>query len=177
MRISAVGGSAGVVAAICLLVGCGSGAPAGWGGRIVSWSHTEAGKQPVPGIDSASVKFGTYGEGFAPIFWSDDPGGGLGAHWDATRKQVHYQGELYAVDSRTIRIECFTSDGKTGTVLINGQEYRLETGPLFLIKTSGREIVVRPIARDPAMLRADSQELQQLAASDADIKAFFAGER
>jgi hypothetical protein len=51
----------------------------------------------------------------------------------------------------------------------------LEEGPLFLIKTTGPEVAVRPIQIDRAKLRGDSEQLRELAASEKAIGSFFRG--
>jgi hypothetical protein len=176
MKLVVIGQLVAVAAAAVGSVGCSGGTPGGWGGHVVSWSHIEAGKEPVPGIDSAAVQFGTYGDGYAPVFWSDGGGGGFGAQWDKSRQAVHYDGTIATPDGHKIRVECFTADGKTGTVLIDGKKCPLESGPLFLIKTSGAEIEIRPLSIDSVTLQPETERLQALAAENAEIRSFFGGD-
>ena len=55
----------------CALMLAGCSHQPGWGVHTVSWDRSEANKTTVPGIDAASVRFGTYGDGAAIAFWTD----------------------------------------------------------------------------------------------------------
>ena len=162
------------------VIGC-----AGCGSRLVGssqqwvlWSHGTAGTEPVPGIDQAHLIFGHYGDGYALMVWSDTHGGSFGSSWDSTRKAAHYQGHVSSTDGRRVPVECFTSDGTTGTVTIGDGTFQLRDGSLFLVSTSGRKTKVKQLNRSVPMLKSETGEwkvdpLKEMAKNDAEIRAFF----
>lgn len=128
----------------------------------------------MPGIDDASVNFGVCGDGYALVVWCDG-GGSFGANWDMSRNAIKYEGSFSARDGREYTVECFTADGKTGSVSIDGQPFKLDDGSLFLVATEGVTTSVRQLQRK--LLKPEMDALMKLAKTDTDIKAFFEGSR
>ncbi len=111
-----------------LLTGCGSNSPGGWGVRTIDWSHSTADKPTVPGIDQAAVCIGFYANSPVLVVWSDGRGGGFIASWDQTRKPIHYEGAFTSRGRRNLTVNCYTSDGKTGSVTIGNETFQLANG-------------------------------------------------
>jgi hypothetical protein len=63
-------------------------------------------------------------------------------------------------------------DGKSGTVVINGQKYDRSDGGLFLVYTKGQKLQIVQLKRD---FECDEKGLDKLAATDPDIEQFVAG--
>jgi hypothetical protein len=160
-----------LVSVACLVAGCsGNVGPGGWGTHVVTWSESNVGEERVPGIDQASVHFGLCGGANALVIWSDG-GGSFGAGWDKSRNAVKYEGVFTARDGRKYRVECFTADGKTGPVTIDGQAFELRDGSFFLVAGRGPRAVVKQLRRElPA---AETDSLRELAENDPEIKSFF----
>jgi len=176
----------------CWLVGCRPTTPSAFGSRGTSWVRTEAGRKSVPGIDEVSIHFGVWGDGATIVVWSDGTGGSFGSRGmggvplqaGETRRGVKYEGHLSGRDGRIVNVECYTPDGKTGTVKIGDEAYELAQGTLFLISTSGAKPKVKQLKSDKLDLKPmgsrtvdeiTSQTLEALAKTDPDIRAFFIG--
>jgi hypothetical protein len=154
-----------------MLTGCRPATSKGWGVRSIDWSLSRAGETSVPGVDEAAVQFGTYGNQTAVVFWGDC-GGSFAASWDKTRQAVKYEGRLTTHDGRTVVVDCYTPDGLSGQVTVDGHEFPLERGRVFLISTRGAATAVKQLARDD--LKPELSDLKQRAREDADIHDFFA---
>jgi hypothetical protein len=135
------------------------------------------------------VTFGLWGEGAALVLWSGGRPDVTCGHFDKARcdsytisdnmaaylakvkEAVHYTG---------VNVSCFTPDAKTGLVQIGSETYRLEDGALFLVSDTGKVKQLNLLAKlnlKPAGARTVNQitteELQELAKSDPDIRGFF----
>jgi hypothetical protein len=152
------------------LVGCRSDAQPGWGVRVMDWSVSTPERSGVPGIDTVSVRVGTYGPMPALVIWSDI-GGGFDASWDKTRNAVKYAGRYSTRAGREFVAEGYTADGTSGPVTIDGQNFDLQAGALFLVATSGEKTVVKQLKRDG--LRLEKETFEGMARTDDEVKAFF----
>jgi hypothetical protein len=65
-----------------------------------------------------------------------------------------------------------TPDNAGGRFTLNGADYDLAGGRLFLVSTKGREVRVRQLQRDLSKVRPES--LQLFADSDPDVTRFIA---
>jgi hypothetical protein len=173
MKMAIYGQSVIVLLFASLLTGCGFKVQGGWGVRTVDWSKMTAGKPTVPGIDHADVRIGLYANSPVLVVWSDGKGGGFNASWDRTGKAVHYEGTFTSRGGRNVAVQCYTSDGKTGSVTIGDATFELGSGSLFLVATSGTKTMVRQLRRDLSKLGADSVGFRATAMTDEAIKAFF----
>src|SRR5262249_23663243 len=81
-------------------------------------------------------------------------GGGCGAS----------HGKLHAKDGREIGWSCSTRDGTSGSVVIDGQEFDLAHGALFLISTKDKPTRVEQLAIDGEQLQegADTEKFPEL---------------
>lgn len=155
-----------------MLAGCGSPQP-GWGVHTVSWDRSEANKTNVPGIDAASVRFGTYGKDAAVAFWTDANNGNCEAAFDKAADAVVYRAKYKGAGGRNIEADCSTKDGKSGVMHIDGQTFKLENGSLLLISTVGDKTTVKQLKRNLAELPRDVEPLRAISDAEREIHAFF----
>ena len=85
------------------------------------------------------------------------------------------QGQLYTVDGRKIAWSCTTQDGTSGTVTIDGQQFDLAKGAIFLISAKENKTTVEQLAVDMSKLQGDKMEDKLTAVGEAEprIKAFL----
>ena len=79
-----------------------------------------------------------------------------------------------AKDGRKVEWEVATSDGKSGTVTINGTAYRMEDGPIFLVTTRGDGQRTQQVKADLAALKPTAESWERLAKERAEVKAYLA---
>jgi hypothetical protein len=86
-----------------------------------------------------------------------------------------YRAQLHAKDGREIVWSCSTQDGKSGKVVIDGQEFDLTQGALFLVSTKDKPTRVEQVLIDDGQLQAgsDTQKFPELAKADPRIATFL----
>ena len=137
------------------------------------WSSYE-GKEPVPGIDQASITCGLWsGRGMAVVVWTDVTTVNSEFLAPVTTKAEGFvfAGHHRGPNGRKVDCRCATRDGKTGTVAINGANYDLARGAIFLVSTTGAQTRVCQLERDTTKLEVDG--FRELAKSDQEIRGFF----
>ncbi len=93
-------------------------------------------------------------------------------------------GSLHARDGREVAWECRTRDGRTGGAKIDGVEYDLKKGCVFLVSTRDKKTAVRQLDKDVAGIASGpkgfggvDEALGRLAKDDEVIARFVkAGE-
>jgi hypothetical protein len=121
----------------------------------------------------------TQGERVVFVIWADACNGGSGSHGPGEQS-----GNLHAKDGREIAWECNTTDGRTGKAKIDGVEYDLAKGCVFLVSTQNKQTTVQQCAKDvagiasgPQAFRGVDDALSKLAKDDDQIAKFVkAGE-
>jgi hypothetical protein len=85
------------------------------------------------------------------------------------------RGLLRTVDGRNIAWSCTTKDGTGGTVTIDGQEFDLAEGGVFLVRAKGGKTKVEQLSADMSRLQGGSvqEKLKGLADTEPRIAAFF----
>ena len=85
------------------------------------------------------------------------------------------RGGLYAKDGRLISWSCSTSDAKGGKVVIDGKEFDLAGGGLFLVSTKETPTRIEQVPLDAGQLQtaSDTKTFPELATADARIAAFL----
>jgi hypothetical protein len=85
------------------------------------------------------------------------------------------RGRLNAVDGRKIAWSCTTVDGTRGTATIDGQQFDLANGAVFLVWAKEKKTKVEQLALDMSKLRGGPvpQKLRGLAEANPRIAAFF----
>src|SRR5206468_2023426 len=117
-------------------------------------------KEAVRGIDVGMIEWGLWNDDLVFAVWLDRAGG-LGsagghvgsfgrnitlANADGGGREVSYQVRAEAPD---VKVECKTTDGKSGTVTVNGgKPYDLSAGRLFVISAASGTVRVKQLNRD-----------------------------
>jgi hypothetical protein len=85
------------------------------------------------------------------------------------------RGQLHAKDGREIVWSCSTQDGKSGKVIIDGQEFDLNQGALFLVSAKEKPTRVEQVVIDTGQLQAESLvgKFPELAKADPRIATFL----
>jgi hypothetical protein len=85
------------------------------------------------------------------------------------------RGQLHTRDGREIVWTCATQDGKSGKVVIDGQEFNLNQGALFLASTKEKPTRVEQVVIETGQLQAESivENLPELAKADPRIATFL----
>jgi hypothetical protein len=85
-----------------------------------------------------------------------------------------YRGHLLTSDGGTIDWSCSTQDGKSGKVKVNGQEFNLAGGALFLVSATEKPMRVEQLAVATGELQAcaDAKKFPGLAKAEPRIASF-----
>ena len=109
--------------------------------------------------------------------WSDISGRAAGfrteQHCTASPGQAVWRASVKAGDGRAVKFKGITTEGKPQTVTVNGKEYSLEEGALFLVRTRGGSTRVTRVKRDLADMPPTNATWQQLAKESPKVKAFL----
>lgn len=116
--------------------------------------------------------------GMMLVVWLKHPpsgthGGGSGVS-SGPAKMVVTGSQRYG-DAPSIEWRCETTNGKTGTVTLGGQNYELAKGGMFLVDMTGDNPAVTQLTREIASIKSKA-ELEALAKTDAEIKKFVGEE-
>lgn len=171
--------------------------------RTAGWSG--AGQEGVPGLAHAELAFAEYEDELTFVLWTDTGEsakadsqsagavfrghGGVGEGtddgvfrsfrrtWDKSRNSIKYAGYFHATDGRKITFECYTTDGKTGSLNVDGKTFPLEKGILFLVSTVTGKTNVKQLKRDQTRLKGHHGALLEISQTDREIQGFFRGAR
>jgi hypothetical protein len=85
------------------------------------------------------------------------------------------RGQLHTKDGQEIVWSCSTQDGKSGKVFIDGQEFDLNQGALFLVSTKEKTTRVEQLVIDTGQLQAESivEKFPALANAEPRIATFL----
>ena len=115
-----------------------------------------------------------YAVGKAFVVWGDFTRGAGGSGGSIGSQGAEGEGYMDSHDGRKVEFRYAIGDGKTGRVTLDGVDYDLANGNLFLVRADGQRHRVKQLRRDLGGLRLDPEYFKSLAASDAEIRAFFA---
>jgi len=157
---------------LCLiLIGCHQAPPATHslpaGSLSMSWQPPDQ-SNAVPGIDEGCVQIM---EGIVGV-WGDSPGGSGGNTRSGTNG---FQGEGYLQtrEGKKVEFHVETKDGKTGTVVLDGKNYDLTQGNLFLVSFDGQQWRVKQLQVDLSRLTKDPESFKAMAKANPAIAEFF----
>jgi hypothetical protein len=144
---------------------------ASWGCKGRSWGgggHAEGGVKEGVKFDFNIEHLTCDGRVYFVLAADGCSGGGSGSGRNA-------QGQLYAVDGRKIAWSCTTQDGTSGTVTIDGQQFDLAKGAVFLVSAKENKTKVEQLAVDMSKLQDGpvQDKLPALADTEPRIAAFF----
>jgi hypothetical protein len=141
------------------------------------------GRDPVPpqrpantdtggySIGGTGARYGSWDGELAVVVWFDTDDSSQGFAGEG--RTAAYQGVFAPIDGRRFDWRCRTSDGKTGTLVIDGQQYELAKGALFLVSTKGDKTAVQQLSHDLAQFNPDKEGLERLAKEDPDVARFI----
>jgi hypothetical protein len=132
-------------------------------------ANTDTGGSSIGGT---GPRYGFWGGKLAVVVWFDTDDSSQG--FSGEGGTAVYQGLFAPLDGRRFAWRCRTSDGKTGTLVIDGQQYDMAKGALFLVSTKGGKTEVQQLSRDLAPFNPDKEGLERLAKEDPDVARFVA---
>jgi hypothetical protein len=86
---------------------------------------------------------------------------------------AEFHGDRQASDGRAVKWKAVTTDGKTGTVTLNGTDYRLEEGAVFLVRTGDGPMQVAQVRQDLSGLKPGAETWELLSKQNAETKKFL----
>lgn len=153
-----------------------------WGPTSYTIASADVSKPSLPGVEQGSIAIGVCYQGNAsePAFcvWLGEGGGGHISGRTETLAQAPSQRVCtFSGTLARVSVECQTTDGKIGTIKIEGESFKLEQGPLFLVSTTATKPVIKqlPLARlnlTPGTYPT-IESLRALAGSEPDIRTFW----
>jgi hypothetical protein len=146
-----------------------TGAPAAISSGGPSWSRLS--DNLLPGIDVGSAALAGWNGENVFVVWSDTTSSGSNSH--TTARGASYAGHFDAREGRRVEYHCDTTDGKTGVLTLDGRDYDLGQGTLFLVSTAGPKTRVLQLKRDVRALRVTPDAIWRLAEGDKEIVEFF----
>ena len=133
-----------------------------------------------PGDRFATLNWGLWNDHLVFAVWVDRiPKGNYGTSMPGTKLDTGHWDQKYSVyfrDPPAVEVECRTTDGKGGSVTVNGKSYDSAQGAIFLVHSSSGE--VKQLNRDGLSAKPGVQDnppdvFLKLKA-DPEVKAFFA---
>jgi hypothetical protein len=88
------------------------------------------------------------------------------------REQRHFEEAFWSGGS--LKWEWNPNKGRSGTLLVNGVQFDLADGQLFLIRTEGGQVRVAQLQRDLSGINSKHPDFESMAKQDADVAQFVA---
>jgi hypothetical protein len=121
-------------------------------------------------VGAGDYTFLQWNEGLTIMIWDDIRGSHSNHASGSTSDPVFRQsGQAESPDGRSYSYQVETEDGLTARFSIDGKEFDLSQGTLFLVKTRGGETGVQQLSRDLSEVSFDNQAFWEFAASDPDV--------
>jgi len=149
--------SIGIALVICL-VGCGT--------RTTPPGPTTIGTS-APGM---SITFLRWKEGLMVLFVDNVKGSHRSGGSGSTDNPVHTATVSAGPETGGYKCQIETKDGKSATCRINGKEYDLSKGTLFVIKAKGEQVEVHQLKRDLTAIPFDADGCREPLQKDAEIR-------
>jgi hypothetical protein len=162
--------SARLIAVVCGLAvvfglcGCSRPSGRGWGVGVGSVTLTENGTTLTYALEQLTCDDRVYVVLAANRFIGGSYSGGEGK----------FRGQLLGKDGGKIDWSCTTPDGQSGKVIIDGQEFDLTRGALFLVSTKDKPTRIERVVIDAGLLQAcsDAKKFSVLTKADPRIADF-----
>jgi hypothetical protein len=140
------------------------------GGPTGSHLWTKSAEGPdVPGLDSGRV----YYVGKLLLMWTAAASGGSEGTTSSGRDGARGDGQVTFRGGKQVPYTFRMPDEKTGTVVIDGTEYQLTGGRVFLVKRVGDTVVVKQLDKDLTGIDLAKTDFQALGRADPAITGFF----
>lgn len=121
----------------------------------------------APGMN---IKFLRWKEGLMVLFVDDVKGNHSSHGAGSTNNPVHSEsGSAGSAGAGGYQWQLETADGKSATCRINGKEYDLSKGALFVIKAKGEQVEVHQLQRDLSTIPFDADGCREPLRKDAEI--------
>ena len=138
-------------------------------------SSTPPGASTAGGVvGDGAYTFMQWDEGLTILIWDDIRGShsnhGSGSSSDPVFRQ---SGQAESPDGRGYSYQVETEDGVTARFTIDGKDFDLSKGTIFLVKTKGAETVVQQLSRDLSEISSTDQAFREMAQSDPDVAALI----
>jgi hypothetical protein len=163
-----------IVVVIALLASGGCGEPKEFGVDCHSMGWDRFSKNPVPGIDRGGVTAYTLRcgppKGVQLVLWSDTS---PSSHGSGTTRRTFVEGRFTGTGGRAVGFLCQTTDGRTARFKIDGKEFDLAEGSLFLVSTHQEKPRVAQLAQDVTKIPNETGALREFALANAEISKFF----
>jgi hypothetical protein len=127
-------------------------------------------------VDKTTVQYLSRSDGLFIVVWSDLFSGDAGFGTEAgssSNGRIEWHSTVKTGDGRAVQLKVGTTDGKAWTVTVNGKEYGLDDGALFLVQTRGGATKVTQVKQDLSTLPPTSETWQQLAKESPEVKEFL----
>lgn len=128
-------------------------------------------------VEKGTVQYLSRSDGLFVVVWSDlfyDGNAGFGTEaGSSTNGRIEWHSTVKAGDGRAVQLKVGTTDGKAFTVTVNGKEYGLDDGALFLVQTRGASAKVTQLKQDLSALPPTSETWQRLAKESPEVKEFL----
>ena len=133
-----------------------------------SWSMPADGSG-VPGLDGGSI----YYIGTRFVVWAADGRGGGGGSTTSGRDGTAGDGHVLLSGGHRVAFRFSLPAGGSGTATVNGADYDLAKGRLFLVKPAGEKLEVRQLDADLSGIHPGKADLGAVGRANPEIKAFF----
>lgn len=183
--------TAALLFAFCLM-GCGQGQPPPATptpktdrGSAAWKKDAKPGESLIAGLDLATVHWGLWNGDVVFVLWFDRIASSNYGSTSTLKSSAMGGWEQnytsYFNDAPEVSVECTTNDGKTGTVRVNGREFDLGNGRVFLLSGGGNTVRVQQLKRDELKatagnLAAPPESIVSLKA-DSVVQEFFKNEK
>jgi hypothetical protein len=128
-------------------------------------------------VEKSTVQYLSRNDGLFVVVWSDlfyDGNAGFGTEaGSSTNGRIEWHSTVKAGDGRAVQLKVGTTDGKAFTVTVNGKEYGLDDGALFLVQTRGASAKVTQVKQDLSALPPTSETWQRLAKESPEVNEFL----
>ncbi|MBI3409731.1 MAG: hypothetical protein HY040_15430 [Planctomycetes bacterium] len=119
-------------------------------------------------------------DGLLVLVWSDispkSPGfgseGGSSSSHSGSVGRTEWNSTVKSNDGRSVQLKAATSDGINWTVAVNGTEYRLDDGAVFLVRTRGQAVKVIQVKQDISAMPPTHETWQRLPTENAEVQEF-----
>ncbi len=108
------------------------------------------------------------------VAWTDIPLTGTSGTSSRVPGRAENTIAVGAEGGRRVELSAVTADGVTWAVSLNGREYPLADGAVFLVRTGGGTARVTQVRRDVSGLPATAETWDRLAGEIPEVKAFVA---
>jgi hypothetical protein len=121
-----------------------------------------------------NIFFLRWKEGLMVLFVDDVKGGHVSGGSGSTDSPVHTSTVVAgSPEAGGYRCQLETTDGRSANCRINGNEYELSSGTLFVIKARGSQVAVHQLKRDLSAFPFDAEACTEAVQEDTEIRTLL----